>query len=219
MSSLCRFAVPTFLLASTAACGGGSTGAVSQASFEDRLLDADAQINRVLALSPTAFNAMPDRGTAVFNGSGALLIDPVVGTDIDDIFVLGDARLTANFRAGTMTGDITNMQGATFNPGNGLTTFNVGGRIDIGQRESVIGNDVDDNRTNRANEWYADYDGRITTPEGNFDVEGALTGQFIGTRVDSNLPVTKAIVGFDDSGFAAGGGRELPLVLEVVAEN
>lgn len=195
-------------LATLAACGGGSSGD----SFESRVGRAEAQLERVVDMSPTGRANMPLVGSATFNGNAGLSIG-------EDIAILGDARLTANFQSETMTGSISNMQGASGN--NPVTGVN--GTITIGGRESVVGDDFDDNRTNAHNEWYADYLGTLQFEGDRYVVEGALDGLFMGNRVNvgPGQSTVRGILGVDEFGYASvnGSREEVPVALVVFGEN
>ena len=203
------------------ACGGATTP--NLAGLETRINSARAQADRINALSGTAFRAMPTHGAATFVGSAGLVIDPVEATDRDDIVVVGDARLTADFQNGAMTGRITNMVAATDITAAGAVVSTVNGAIEIGANTSVIGDDFDDNLTNRANQWYADYGGTITVQGVNYAVEGNIDGEFKGTRTKpaAGLSAVKAVVGVDSDGFAVVNGRreEVAVTLEIGGEN
>lgn len=206
--------------------GGGSNGGVDSVrstntptvkQLENRVKRAIAEGAELTRSSPTAFNAMPTSGRATFKGEGFVYIDPVEARDDDDLLLVGDASLTARFGAGTLRGSITNMVGGKGETRATAETFNVGGRIDIGENTSIIGDDFDDNRTSDPNDWYADAEGRVTTPDGTFDVKAILEGKFIGTRVNNpNTDITtKGIIGGSDGGFATRNGREMAAEIEV----
>lgn len=172
------------------------------------------------ALSNTAFSAIPASGAVTFRGYGGLVIETAGATAANDIFVLGAARLTADFDDNTMTGAVTNLLAAEFG---GSELLDVSGEIAIGGTESFLGDDVDDNRTDRPNQWYADYAADLTIEGNTYGVEGALTGNFVGTRVDpaAGLSPIRAISALDDQGFAVvnGGLEEIGVTFEIIAEN
>ena len=215
-----RILTATALLGLVAACGGTQS---ALGDFEDRIQVGRDQAARINALPGTAFRAMPTSDSAVFTGSAGLIIDPVAATDDDDIVVIGDTRMTADFDAGTMTGTITNMQAATDITDNSADISGVDGIIRIGDNTSIIGDDVDDNLTNQPNEWYADYAGTLEINSDTYQVEGNVSGRFLGTRVTprAGLSPVRAIVGTDDDGFAVMNGavEEVPVTLELGGEN
>lgn len=219
-----KLILATTLSAVLAACGGSSTQSAAD-KFTDDLRQSVADAERIVAIPGTKFAAMPTSGSATFNGAAAILIDPVFETDRDDIAIVGEARLTANFGARTMTGEITNMQGATnFGPNEGdLDLVDVGGKITIGGNQSLTGNDPDDNLQDRPNQWYSDYEGDLDIDGDTYGVGGFLLGDFRGTRVNpaSGESPIKAITGADYDGFATlnGNDEELPLTLELFGEN
>lgn len=220
-----KLAVTSAILALTAACGGGASIQSAEDKFIDDLGDTVTKAEALIELPGTAFAAMPTSGSATFNGAAGIFIDPVFDTDRDDILIVGDAKLTANFANSTMTGAITNMQGAT-NFGATDADFDlvdVGGSIAIGGNQSLIGVDPDDNLQDRPNQWYADYAGDLAINGDTYGVGGFLLGDFRGTRANpsSGQSPIKAITGSDDDGFAAVNGNieEVPLTLEVFGEN
>lgn len=205
-----RTALLGAMLLNVSACGGaGTTNNV--AGFDDRVDAHRAMAARLDARSATVRSVMPAAGQATFDGFATLAIDPVTGADID---LIGDATLTANFGAGTMTGQVRNLESAS---------TAIAGVIDIGESMSIIGDDEDDNLTNRANDWLATYRGALTIGGDRYAPEGTLTGQFIGTRSNParGQSVIRGITGRDDDGYAVVNGRveEVPAVLEIVAEN
>ncbi|MDG1377873.1 MAG: hypothetical protein P8P56_12875 [Yoonia sp.] len=147
---------------------------------------------------------MPTTGSATYNGGALIFIDPVFATDSDDIVILGDTHLTANFRAGTMTGTIDNLSGATNITMDSTDIRPTSGQINIGNNLSIIGDDVDDNRTNRPNDWYADYAGTVGFDGDSYAIEGAMQGQFVGTRVNPapGQSPTRGVKGESVSGYA-----------------
>lgn len=206
------------------ACGGSDTGLQS---FQSRYAQDVTAATAVYATPNTIPRYVPTSGSAVFNGAGALLIDPVEATDSDDIVVLGDARMVANFSSSTITGSITNMEAITnpvFQDGNFISgnVSDAPGQINIGLEESVVGDDFDDNRTNNDNEWYADYQGNVAVEGDNIFVEGALFGTFVGTRVnpaEGQSPI-RGIVGESlDGSYSLVNGNEVGGFLEVYGRN
>ncbi|UWQ98397.1 hypothetical protein K3729_13155 [Rhodobacteraceae bacterium S2214] len=194
------------------ACGGAGTGnPQTPTGFVDRVDASRAMQARLDARSATVRSAMPNAGRATFDGYATLAIDPTSGPDID---LIGDAVLAADFGGGTLTGQVRNLESAS-RP--------IAGVINIGTGISIIGDDVDDNLTNRANDWLATYRGALTIGGDRYEPEGMLTGQFIGTRTNpaNGQSVVRGIVGRDDDGYAVVNGRveEVPAVLSVVAEN
>lgn len=222
MTNFLTSAVPFTCLLFAAACGG-SNGGSELDSFEDRILDAQEEAERIAAIPGTAWAQMPTRGTASFAGSAALIIDPIEERDDDDIVVIGDASLTANFGRGSMTGTIDNMQGITNLTETDGDMVDVNGVINIGNDLSIIGDDFDDNLTDNPNDWLADYNGLLTIEGDRYEVEGILEGQFVGTRANpaSGQSVVRGIIGFDEDGYATVNGQmeEVPAYLEVFGEN
>ncbi len=201
--------------------------------YANRLEDEERMANRVMALSPTAFAAVPETGSATFEGYGNLYVDRVRGQQGDGLFAIGDATLTADFAAGTLTGQIDNLVGATnvrLNENNEVMTsavnaLSVGGQIDLGMNESIIGND-DGSKTSRPNDWFTDYSGTFIASGEAYVLDGEIDGQFYGTRVNNpntDFPI-KALAGGEElySGSTAtrqSDGAVFDSNLLIVAEN
>lgn len=210
-------------LLSLSACGGN--GDTPLDTFQNRLEADVATGSRLFQTAGTAWSAMPTVGSANFNGSAAIIIDRNSNRDSDDILIIGDTRLTANFGAGTMNGTINNMTGATNMTADSAVIHDVSGQISIGGAGSIIGDDVDDNFTNRPNDWYADYYGNIGLNGNAYEVEGSLNGQFVGTRANpsNGQSVVRGVIGVSDNGFATINGQyevnEAAVSMELFAEN
>lgn len=213
------------MIATLTACGGGggTSGPSELDEFKDRFDSAEAQVDRLQAMSLTGRAYMPATGSASFTGTAGIIIDPVEATDRDDIVILGTSRMTANFNRGTMTGSITDMTAATNLTETGADIHNVNGSIRLGIGESVIGDDVDDNRTNAHNQWYADYVGTLRFDGDRYDVGGAVDGVFLGNRVNASggQSSVRGILGVDEDGYASINGNieEVPMTLELTGEN
>ncbi|MBB5722205.1 hypothetical protein FHS72_001829 [Loktanella ponticola] len=222
MSRMTKMSLSVASLVALAACGG-SGGSSSFDALVDRAAEMDKDAERIAKFSGTAFTAMPTSGSASFDGGASIFIDPVFETDPDDIALIGDVTLTANFGAGTMTGAITNLAGLTDISLNSADVLAVSGEVAIGDSLSIIGDDEDDNLTYRPNDWLADYTGDLTIDGDSYVVEGFLNGQFLGTRVNptGGQSVVKAVVGFDSDGFATvnGGVEEVDTYVEIFGEN
>ncbi len=201
--------------------------------YANRLQDEERMLNRVQELHPTAFAAIPTAGSASFEGTGNFYIDRDRTTTGDGLFILGDASITADFEERTVTGDITNFVGATNitlvgeNEVNvaDIEALDVSGRIDLGLNESFIGDDAG-TRTNRPNDWFADYQGTLVADGETYALDGEIDGQFYGTRVNNpntDFPI-KAIAGAEElySGSTAtrqSDGTVFDLGLAIIAEN
>lgn len=205
------------------ACGGN--GGTSLTTFQNRLEADSATGIRLFQTAGTAWNAMPTVGNATFNGSAAIIIDRNSDLESDDILIIGDTRLTANFGAGTMSGTIDNMTGATNMTADSADIHDVSGQISIGGAGSIIGDDFDDNFTNQPNDWYAEYNGNIGLNGNAYEVEGSLDGRFVGTRVNPSdgQSVVRGVIGVSDNGFATINGQyevnEAAVSMELFGEN
>lgn len=205
------------------ACGGGGSTAFEK--FQTRL-ENDAETGSRLFQTPgTAWASMPLAGSADYNGSAAIFIDPVYQTDSDDILIIGDTHLTANFGAGTMTGRIDNMTAATNMTETDADIYGVSGQIGIGGAGSIIGDDEDDNFTNLPNEWRADYYGNIGFNGNSYEVEGSIDGRFVGTRANpaQGQSPARGVIGVSENGFATINGQyetnEAFVSMELYGEN
>lgn len=212
MFALTRPTLLGTMLTAQCACGGAGTGPTGNLTgFADRAAAARMMQAELDARSATVRSVMPATGQASFDGFATLEIDPATGPDID---LIGDATLTSDFGTGTVTGQVRALQsdGAA-----------IAGVIDIGTDTSIIGDDVDDNLTSRANDWLATYRGTLTIDGDLYDPEGTLTGQFIGTRTNpaNGQSVIRGITGRDDGGYAVVNGRieEVPAILSIAARN
>ena len=201
--------------------------------YGQRLEDEERMAKRVMEYSPTSFAAMPTTGSASFEGYGNLYIDRVREAQGDGLFAIGDATLTADFEAGTLTGEISNLVGATnvrlTEAGNIMTgaveALDVAGQINLGLNESIIGND-EGTKTSRPNDWSADYSGDFIADGETYVLDGEIAGQFYGTRVNNpntDFPI-KAIAGGEElySGSTAtrqSDGAVFDSNLVIIAEN
>lgn len=230
MNLLPRIASISCLLGAAIALSGCQLDLIE---YGQRLQDEGRMVSRVQQMHPTAWPAMPETGSAQFNGTGNFYIDRVRETQGDGIFVLGDATLTADFAASTLTGEVTNFVGATnvvLNENDevlldGVRSVDVAGRIDLGQNESIIGNDAG-TRTNLPNDWFMDYEGTLIANGETYALDGEIDGQFYGTRVNNpNTDVaTKALAGAEElySGSTAtreSDGAVFDLGLAIIAEH
>ncbi len=208
-----------------AACGGGGGGSGPDPvdAFIDRATDAEALFVGYENTAQTAGASMPTSGFATFTGTAGMIIDPVEATEADDIAMLGDLTLRADFAGtGRVTGTIDNITAARGPDEARAEVFGVSGALTIGgggPDGSVIG-DPDDNLAR--NEWRARYAGTLGLPEGAYAIDGQLEGAFLGNRVNNpntTLPM-RAIVGVgSDTDVATFRGSELPFSIGILGEN
>lgn len=216
-----RFCLSLSLLALTAACGGSGSGTMTPVTpideFRDRLEADQALADRVNKLAGSKFDAIPDAGTGRFEGPAGIFIDPVVARDSDDVVLIGDATLNANFGAGTVRGYVNNLQGVT---GDAIIPesddlYDVAGRVTIGGNGSEIGGAS-------PNRFSTSYSGRLTTPDEVYRLRGTLDGQFVGTRVNNpntTFPI-KALTASDFGGIALDSdGDDAAVQFEIIAVN
>ncbi len=207
-------------IALSAMCACGGTGTPVTVQPVDEFLDRQAQGDRLIRELPsfgTTFAAMPTTGSANFSGVAGLVIDPVTATDADDIAIIGDARLSAQFAGdGRVTGTISNMIGAQGANRNTAQVFDVNGTIRIGSIGSSIGPDPDEPID--PNQFLAEYRGNLTTPDDRYDVSGVMLGRFLGTDPSRPGRPMKGLVAEEISGLSIDSdGDDAPVTLEVVA--
>ncbi len=214
-------ALAMVVLVGLAACGGSSVPVVvtEPDPFDAFLERRDAGVTLIENLPKfgTTHAAMPDSGSAQFSGAAGMIIDPVFETDADDVYVLGDVALTARFAGnGSVTGEITNMQGTQGTTRANSTFFDVGGRIAIGTNRSQIGNVPEDGLD--PNQFLADYRGRITTPDDRYDISGFVVGRFLGTDPSRPQAPMKGLTANSVSGLSIDSdGDDAEVFLEIGA--
>lgn len=230
---MCLFSHPKSVLSLTAAAVLLSGCNLDLIEYGNRLEDEERMALRIQDLSATAFAAVPTTGSATFEGYGNLYIDRVRDAQGDGLFAIGDATLVADFDAGTLTGEVDNLVGATnvrLNNQNKVITsdvksLEVAGTIELGANESYIGNDAG-TKTSRPNDWFTDYSGTFLANGETYVLDGEIDGQFYGTRVNNpntDFPI-KAIAGGEElySGSTAtsqSDGTVFDSNLVIVAEN
>lgn len=98
-----------------AACGGGGDGdggGVNAPSFQERVDAAAALGNRVEALAPSGDTAVPETGTARFQGNALVLADTnPFDDDTASTALLGEMRIDADFADASLSGSATNFFG------------------------------------------------------------------------------------------------------------
>ena len=180
-----RLLLPCLLsVATLAACSGGSANGPAPS----RVDAAEALFEGLENLHGTAWEQMPQNGSASFTGVAGVVIDPVEARDDDDINIIGDARVTADFAAGTVTGRVTNMQGIIGNTDENPADedlFDVTGRLQIGAISSGIGR----NDGRAPNAFRTDIRGKVTTPDDSYFVHADLEGRFLGTDPNRAQPI------------------------------
>ncbi|MEY1555014.1 hypothetical protein AB3Y40_05215 [Yoonia sp. R2331] len=213
-----KLMVPAIALTVMCACGG--TGTPVTVQTVDSFLDRQAEGKRLVRDLPrfgTTFAAMPTTGSASFSGVAGLIIDPVAATDADDVAIIGDARLTAQFAGnGRVTGTIDNMIGAQGTNRSNASVFDVDGVIRIGSIGSSIGPDPDDPID--PNQFLAEYRGILTTPDDRYSISGVMLGRFLGTDPSRPGRPMKGLTALDENGFSLDSdGDDAPVTLEIVA--
>lgn len=194
------------ILVVVASCGAISD-VVDALDFKD-IADANFAIRSDFDDLPGTIPAsLPKGGTASFDGAARVFIDPVLASTSDNILMYGDAEMIADFDAGTMTGSVTNLQGADGISASGANTFDVTGEIEIGGQNSSIGGVRD-------NDWSAEYAGDVTIPYGTYALSGQLDGQFVGTNPDAEIQV-RGIYAEDNAGVAVLDGTDIPLFVAI----
>lgn len=223
MPILKRLTVSTTLVACVAACGGGTVKS-AQERFEEDFLAIDAQAASLIDTPGTKFTAMPSNGAAEFEGAAVIVILPDEFDESQDIIVIGDAEITADFEDATLTGEVTNLEaGTNFVSDTNYDVVNVEGTVEIGGEQSQIGVDPDDNLQDRPNQWFADYSGDLEIQGDTYSVGGTLLGDFRGTRSnpEGGQSVIKGLVGSSPDGYAAINGNieEVPAPMVIIGTN
>ena len=159
-----------------AACGGGGglveDDRVATQTPTERILAFRKDIRRSIDLPGTAFVAMPTAGTADFDGSTFIAIDPDPLLQGDEIVLIGATRVTADFGAGSLSGRIDRLsgrRGADLRSGRDVA---VDGAVAL--REGRIGGTVPNDATAR-------YRGSVTVEDETYSLRGRLSGKFRGT--------------------------------------
>ena len=203
-----------------AACSGGDAKVVNpETPFNDRLDRTEALVGRIADLPGTAFDAMPDTGSASFRGVAGIGLDPVTGRDGDEIGILGDAVLTADFADGSVTGEVTNLQGAPDGEDRPEKSevFDVDGTLRLGTVVSGIGRD---SGLRSPNDFGTSVRGTVITPDNRYRLQGDVFGKFVGTRVgnpDTDIPM-KGLVGEGGGTATDGAGTEGQFEMFVIGE-
>ena len=186
------------------------------AALEARVVAADEMLAGLQELSPTSPNRVPTTGAATFQGFSGLIIDPVLGLDIDDVVLLGDVALEVSYtNPGAVTGVANNFEGIV-GTGDVSAIVPTSGAIQIGQTATGIG------QGRPANEWTSDYAGVITVDGEQYEVSGELEGGLLGNRSSDPTPerFVKGIFGQDLDGVAVTeSGSSVPVAFEVIATN
>lgn len=153
-----------------AACGGSSTSSSSGASFDSMVTRGEALINKIDGQSITPVRSMPTAGTASYSGVAGF------GASIyDEVEVLSEASLTANFGSSSISGNLTNFRD--------YENTAIPGSVAI--QSGVI----------RGNQFSANLNGSVTTDGGAQAVNGTLDGGFAGASANLVAGVIEGTVG------------------------
>ena len=168
----------TLLVAASAAvfltaCGGGSSGSGSggsNASFSSMANRGEALIEKIDTMNVTPSNSMPTAGTATYKGVAGF-----AASEYDEIEVISEASLTANFSRSTIAGNLTNFRDYenTAIPG---TVSLQSGKI-------------------RGNEFGADLNGQVTIDGKKAAVNGDMYGGFAGSKANMMAGFIEGTVG------------------------
>lgn len=178
--------------------------------FIAELQDVRLQQDRLFVQSRTSNQSFPANGTAAFDGSAWIVIYPDADSParLEELQLLGDVDMLADFGAGRITGDIDITTGLLttfvlsptptdeFNYAEERGVIAASGRIELGNRFSEIG-DFDEPGVNTRSYWAADYLGNVSTSVGTIRFDGEIDGRFQGNRVNNpttDLPM-KGLVG------------------------
>ena len=151
-----------------AACGGG--GGDSQANFSTMESRGNALINKIEDQSATPVNSMPTTGTATYSGIAGFA--PSIN---DEIQVLSEASLTANFGASTIAGSLTNFRD--------YENTAIPGTVSI--QSGVIS----------GNQFGADLTGSLTVDGAAAPVNGTIDGGFVGASGSLIAGIIEGTVG------------------------
>lgn len=165
-----------------------TAGCLSPAKIEralsavNRVSDYESLDSRIDVLPQTAVADLPTQGSADFDGMGNLQIRPSNGSST--LQILGDVNMTADFGDGTLTGNMTEMRGASGTRLTNTKFFDAVGEITFGGRTSSIG----DLSGNGAAGFETDFRGSFDTDvRGQWTVDGMLVGAFVGDNGPSGL--------------------------------
>jgi hypothetical protein len=205
------------------ACGGTTVEFVPDPVFEDFQDDvraADAEYRALNSLSVTSARLMPTTGSARFEGRGAVTVTQgALGNGDPALLMLGRSTLEADFARGTVSGQITDLQGVRQAVGTVGGVKDVGGRIAIGGLRSRIGDDSLTPTTEAANTWGGDFEADLDFDGDRVRAVGPMDGKFVGNRV--NAPQRSPMRGMTGLGSGLGtmDGAPAVLRLEVFADN
>ncbi|MFC0281383.1 transferrin-binding protein-like solute binding protein [Falsigemmobacter intermedius] len=155
----------TFFLA---ACGGSGGG--SQASFSTMESRGTALIEKLEGQSATPVSAMPSAGSATYSG-----IAGFAPSIYDEVEVLSEASLTANFASSTIAGNLTNFRD--------YQNTAIPGSVNI--HSGVIS----------GNEFGADLTGSLTVDGRASAVDGSMAGAFVGANAGGVVGLIEGTVG------------------------
>jgi len=178
--------------------GGGTEAVADKVDFSDALSEARSQQDRIVQLSRTREQDLPTSGAARFEGSA--WIEVFTQNDTFTVFertsLIGDASIDVNFSDETVKGDINIIAGELlveqvsptptdlFNFEEEIREITATGEVLLGSRESEIG-EFDDPDFATANAFQTDYIGTVTTSEGVIELNGNVSGEFFGNRVNN----------------------------------
>lgn len=225
MSYVLRTSASIIALLTLTACGGSSGGGVAGISnpmngdeVQERVTRQELMEDRVMALPGTAFDQVPNKGSAEFRGMGRV----EMGFDgaRDDLALVGFAVLTADFSDDTLTGTVTNIEGHTGNRPRDNNVFDVDGTIFVGDNPG--GGNLSSDINDKTNQWSSEYRGRLQSDLGRINLDGELEGRFRGTRpgATGGLSTIKTIGGSSTNGVATlDGDRADDMLFEVYGLN
>ena len=165
-----------------AGCGSGDPSPTMREEFENDGEAAFAMAERLDALQDTTALNMPTIGAVTYTGTSAVVVDTASQTT----FMIGDATMTADFAAGTVSGNMSNFVGGTGpstdeDPSDAVLDNLVGyaGTLDL--RNGDIG-DAD------ASDITAGFGGTLTGGGNTFVFDGVMFGVFKGNPAMGDAP-------------------------------
>ena len=191
--------------------------------YQDRATQFAIQADTLRDMEGTAWKTVPTSGSASFVGGGRIIINPNPNTISDDIRIVGDLSIVADFEQATMTGAISNMQGVGELSVNDATPFDVEGSVVLGAGHSVVGTDTAGTLTTRPNEWYVDYAGSLGILGETYVLDGGIDCGFVGTRghASSDAQAIHVVIGNTAHGETVtnGQGNQLPIFIKIFGVN
>jgi len=169
-----------------AACGGGTDpegGVITSGILTDVSVPSDAELQNVpqpvrdLVSEFVRLNESYTRTEAMPTGSGSYTGNWGIGFDDNDVVIIGDMALNADFDGNTLTGTVSNLQGDE----NGTA-------LDIQNSLSITSSIAANSRLQGTATGVINVEGE------NYNVESSLEGAFGGDNADALVGTTNGLV-------------------------